>query len=158
MESMNEYLSQERMWGIVTKYDKERRFGFIRSKVDARYYFVHASQIQDGILAKGYLVEFGVGINRKTEKEEAKNVIVIEAPAHSSMRKINNFKGEKRYMKNRDNTKRVPHCSECEFMKKYDYGYRVYYCDHADRTDDMGKLSVDVQPKTKPVWCPLRKK
>lgn len=158
MESMNEYLSQERMWGIVMKYDKERRFGFIRSKVDARYYFVHASQIQDGILAKGYLVEFGVGINRKTEKEEAKNVIVIEAPAHSSMRKINNFGGEKRHMKNKDNSKKVPHCSECEFMKKYDYGNKIYYCDHADRTDDMGKLSADVPLKTSPVWCPLRKK
>ena len=52
---------------------------------------------------------------------------------------------------------KVPHCSECEFMKMYDYTYKNYYCDHEDRIDDMGKLSVDHPPKTSPVWCPLRK-
>ena len=53
---------------------------------------------------------------------------------------------------------RVPHCSECEFMKMYDYTYKNYYCDHEDRIDDMGKLGVDHPPKTSPVWCPLREK
>ena len=56
------------------------------------------------------------------------------------------------------NIKTVPHCSECEFMKKYDYANRIYYCDHPDRTDDMGKLSMGDVPKTCPEWCPLRKK
>ena len=32
---------------------------------------------------------------------------------------------------------RVPHCAECEYMKKYDYGKKIYYCDHTDRIDDM---------------------
>lgn len=78
---------QERMWGIVTKYDKERGFGFIKSKVDGRSYFAHVSQIQDGILERGYLVEFGVGISKKTDREQAENVIVIEAPVHRSRRR-----------------------------------------------------------------------
>lgn len=25
------------------------------------------------------------------------------------------------------------HCSECEFMKMYDYGSKNYYCDHEGR-------------------------
>lgn len=66
------------MWGIVTKYDSKRGFGFIKSKVDRRSYFVHVSQIQDRTLERGYLVEFDVGISKKTGKEQAENVIVIE--------------------------------------------------------------------------------
>ena len=53
---------------------------------------------------------------------------------------------------------REQNCAECEFMRKYDYGNRIYYCDHTDRSDDMGKLGVDYLPKTNPEWCPLRKK
>ena len=33
---------------------------------------------------------------------------------------------------------------------------KIYYCDHPDRIDDMGKLGADHLPKTSPVWCPLR--
>ncbi len=51
---------------------------------------------------------------------------------------------------------RTQNCAECEFMRMYDYGNRIYYCDHVDRSDDMGKLGVDHLPKTNPVWCPLR--
>ena len=47
-------------------------------------------------------------------------------------------------------------CSECEYMKMYDYGNRIYYCDHEDRTDEMGKLCVDDVPRICPEWCPLR--
>lgn len=81
-ELRNDCVEQKRMWGIVTKYNKERGFGFIRSKVDGQSYFVHVSQIQDGVLEPGYLVEFGVGINKRTGKEQVENVIVIEAPTH----------------------------------------------------------------------------
>lgn len=75
-------MNQGRMWGVVSKYNKERGFGFIRSKVDGQSYFAHVSQIQDGILEPGYLVEFGVGVNKRTGKEQAENVIVIEALTH----------------------------------------------------------------------------
>ena len=43
-----------------------------------------------------------------------------------------------------------------KYMKAYDYGKKVYYCDHEDRTDDMGKLSVEKLPVVSPNWCPLR--
>lgn len=53
---------------------------------------------------------------------------------------------------------RVLNCAECEYMKMYDYGKKIYYCDHSDRIDDMGKLGVRGLPKTSPEWCPLREK
>jgi len=49
-------------------------------------------------------------------------------------------------------TDKVTNCNQCKYMKAYDYGNKIYYCDHEDRTDDIGKLSVVVSPK----WCPLR--
>ena len=52
---------------------------------------------------------------------------------------------------------RTQNCAECDFMKKYDYGKKIYYCDHTDRIDDMGKLSVNELPDENPEWCPLRK-
>ncbi len=156
-KSINNFTGQ-RMWGIVTKYDKERGFGFIRSKVDGRSYFVHVSQVQDRILDAGYLVEFGVGINRKTEKEEAKNIIVIEAPAHKSMRRTYGQKRVKKPAEDNKTANRVPQCNECKFMKMYDYRYKNYYCDHEKRYDDLGRLGVGYPPKTSPAWCPLREK
>ena len=51
---------------------------------------------------------------------------------------------------------RVLNCRECEYMKEYDYGQKVYYCDHEDRTDEMGKLSIGDVPGICPEWCPLR--
>lgn len=51
---------------------------------------------------------------------------------------------------------RAQKCSGCEYVRMYDYGNRIYYCDHEARTNDMGKLSVDHPPKTSPEWCPLR--
>ncbi len=47
-------------------------------------------------------------------------------------------------------------CSECEFMRMYNYGNKIYYCDHEDRLDDMGKLGVDHLPETSPEWCPVK--
>lgn len=53
---------------------------------------------------------------------------------------------------------RVPHCSECEYLKMYDIMYTNFYCDHEDRENDMGSLGVDNPPKTSPKWCPKRAK
>ncbi len=53
---------------------------------------------------------------------------------------------------------REQNCAECEFMKMYNYGNEIYYCDHVDRTDDMGKLGVNELPKKSPEWCPLKEK
>lgn len=51
---------------------------------------------------------------------------------------------------------RAQNCAECKFARMYDYGNKIYYCDHADRTDDMGKLGVNELPKKTPEWCPLK--
>lgn len=53
---------------------------------------------------------------------------------------------------------RMHNCAECQYMKEYDYDYgkKFHYCDHEDRTDDMGKVGVGDLPKTSPEWCPLR--
>lgn len=46
---------------------------------------------------------------------------------------------------------RTQNCAECEFTEMYDYGNKIYYCDHEDRTDDMGKLDAESLPETSPV-------
>lgn len=53
---------------------------------------------------------------------------------------------------------RTQNCAECEYLKMYDYGNMIYYCDNEDRIDEMGKLGVAYPPKTSPKWCPLRVK
>lgn len=50
---------------------------------------------------------------------------------------------------------KVPDCNQCEFLRMYDYGKRIYYCGNEKRIDDMGKLGVGYPPKTSPEWCPL---
>ena len=52
----------------------------------------------------------------------------------------------------------VKNCAECEFMRMYNYGSRIYYCDHEERIDEIGKLSVGELPKESPVWCPVKEK
>ena len=58
-------------------------------------------------------------------------------------------------MKNKEN--KVPKCSKCEYLKMYDLMYTCFYCDHEERTDEMGKLGVEHPPKISPEWCPKRK-
>nr|WP_296467434.1 hypothetical protein [uncultured Acetatifactor sp.] len=53
---------------------------------------------------------------------------------------------------------RAHNCAECQYMKTYDYGKRIYYCDHEERIDDMGKVGVGDLPKESPEWCPLRER
>lgn len=53
---------------------------------------------------------------------------------------------------------RAHDCAGCKFMRMYDYGNRIYYCDHPDRIDDMGKLGSGKLPERSPEWCPLGKK
>lgn len=47
-------------------------------------------------------------------------------------------------------------CRECKFLKIYDYLHTNYYCDHENRTDDMGKLTFDHLDKESPKWCPMK--
>lgn len=45
---------------------------------------------------------------------------------------------------------KVQSCFGCEFTKMYDYGNKIYYCDHTDMIDDMGKLSIGELPRESP--------
>ncbi len=47
-------------------------------------------------------------------------------------------------------------CDGCEFAVQCNNGDEIYYCDHEDRTDDMGKLSLENLIESSPEWCPLR--
>lgn len=55
-----------------------------------------------------------------------------------------------------DGESKVHNCDQCEYIRIYDYGKRLYYCDHVDRIDDMGKLGVGGLPKESPGWCPRK--
>ena len=47
-------------------------------------------------------------------------------------------------------------CLERSERNDKNYGSRIYYCDHEERIDEIGKLSVGELPKGSPEWCPLR--
>lgn len=57
---------------------------------------------------------------------------------------------------NQQEMNKAPKCNHCKFVKMYDYGKKIYYCDNEDRMDDMGKLSVGELAKGSPEWCPLK--
>lgn len=65
------------MFGKVTKYFKDRNYGFIKGD-NGITYFAHVSNIQDGYLEKGYIVDFH-SFTDKNGKEQAGNVIVVES-------------------------------------------------------------------------------
>ena len=47
-------------------------------------------------------------------------------------------------------------CDGCEYVTFCSNGNEIFYCDHEDRIDDMGKLSLENLIESSPVWCPLR--
>lgn len=47
-------------------------------------------------------------------------------------------------------------CDGCEFAVQCNNGSDIFHCDHEDRTDDMGKLSIENLIESSPEWCPLR--
>ncbi|MDO4306687.1 MAG: hypothetical protein Q4C77_07620 [Eubacteriales bacterium] len=49
-------------------------------------------------------------------------------------------------------------CENCDYLKCIAIVYQNYYCNHDDRTDDMGKLTDDNLRMDSPEWCPLREK
>ena len=46
-------------------------------------------------------------------------------------------------------------CKECKYVKCYAISKRMYYCDHEDRKDLVGKLGEDVLSDVSPMWCPM---
>lgn len=67
------------MLGRVTNYNKDRGFGFIRSFDNGEKYFCHASNIDDGILERGYVVNFNPKIDTEKDRRYATNVQVVDS-------------------------------------------------------------------------------
>ena len=65
------------MYGKVTKYFKDRGYGFIYGE-DGNTYFIHHSKLNGEHLEKGYYVYFKSFENDRSDYN-AKGIIVIEA-------------------------------------------------------------------------------
>ncbi len=72
------------MFGIVTKYDYNRGFGFIKA-TNGEHYFIHYSKLDSEYIARGYYVFFKSFINDRSDRN-AKDVIVIEAKEQKNSR------------------------------------------------------------------------
>lgn len=77
------------MFGTVTKYFKEKGYGFIRGE-DGNSYFIHISNLQDEYIEKGYYVFFRPFATDRSDYN-AKDISVIDAPE----RKRRHGKGNK---------------------------------------------------------------
>ena len=65
------------MYGHVTKYFHDRKFGFIQGE-DGNTYFIHHSKLNGEYIDSGYFVFFKPVQNDRSDYN-AKNVMVIEA-------------------------------------------------------------------------------
>ena len=71
-----------RFMGVVTKWNTERGFGFIRSFEDDKQYYVNIRSIgEEEELIRGSIVEFEIWFVRDEEdKKFAAKVMVVELP------------------------------------------------------------------------------
>lgn len=67
------------MLGTVRFYNREKGYGFIVDSKDGNNYYCHVSQIPDGELRKGYLVDFQIYYDKKRDTVLAKNVFVVDS-------------------------------------------------------------------------------
>lgn len=67
------------MLGRVTKYYKDKSYGYIRDQDSGDNYFCHVSQIDDGVLERGYIVHFQGRYNFEKDKKYAVKVQVVES-------------------------------------------------------------------------------
>ena len=66
------------MYGKVTRYFHDRKFGFIQGE-DGNTYFIHQSKLNGEHIDSGYYVSFKPFQNDRSDYN-AKNIMVIEAP------------------------------------------------------------------------------
>ena len=66
------------MYGKVTKYFHDRKFGFIQGE-DGNTYFIHQSKLNGEYIDSGYYVFFKPFQNDRSDYN-AKNIMVIDAP------------------------------------------------------------------------------
>lgn len=67
------------MVGRVIKCVKDKGYCFIQDANSDNVYFCHFKNTDDGILSKGYLVNFRVSYDYKTDRVQAKDVKVVIA-------------------------------------------------------------------------------
>ena len=73
------------MYGTVTRYYKDRGYGFIFGE-DANTYFIHHSKLYGEEIERGYYVYFKTFRNERSDYN-AKGVNVIEVPERKHKRK-----------------------------------------------------------------------
>lgn len=73
------------MYGTVTRYYKDRGYGFIFGE-DGNTYFIHHSKLYDEEIERGYYVYFKTFRNERSDYN-AKGVNVIEVPERKHKRK-----------------------------------------------------------------------
>ena len=73
------------MYGTVTRYDRNRGFGFIYAE-DGNTYFIHHSKLYGEEIDRGYFVYFKPFRNDRSDFN-AKGVNVIEAPERNKNHK-----------------------------------------------------------------------
>lgn len=66
--------------GVVTSWDKYKKYGFIRCYEDGESYFCHISQFKDDVPERGMVVEFAIYTNKETGKQCCSNCLVVEVP------------------------------------------------------------------------------
>lgn len=66
------------MYGKVTRYFHDRKYGFIQGE-DGNTYFLHQSKLNGEYVDSGYYVSFKSFQNDRSDYN-AKNIMVIEAP------------------------------------------------------------------------------
>ena len=66
------------MYGKVTRYFHDRKFGFIQGE-DGNTYFIHQSKLNGEHIDSGYYVSYKPFQNDRSDYN-AKNIMVIEAP------------------------------------------------------------------------------
>jgi cold shock protein len=65
------------MRGEIKFFDDKRGFGFIKIAGEQKDLFVHISAIENGPPFTGDMVEFDMGNNKRTGKQEAHNVKLV---------------------------------------------------------------------------------
>lgn len=89
IQNKRKWKPRPRHMGVVTGWDKERKFGFIRCYDDGKSYFAHCSQLTDDYeLVLGSIVEFEIWQNKQEpDKYYAAKILVCEVPERYGHRK-----------------------------------------------------------------------
>lgn len=78
--------NQRRHLGNITKWNREKQFGFVSSINDGKAYFIHRSQLGQDV-CEGAVVEFEVWHDKiEPDRVFAAKAIVVELPEETTNR------------------------------------------------------------------------